>query len=243
MGRWYYDLSDYLLTGKDANDHKARVLTDGEPATIETMADLIIKGGCELSRQTLVMAADLFADKTEELLLKGTAVATRTAIYQPAITGTFTGNTGEFDPDKNACVINIRPTKRLKAAMTNVTPKFSGTIKTLGGATVTRVTDTATGKNDSIITPGGTIKVQGKKIKCLNSDGTSIGTVSFINTQTNEKTAVDCLAENTPAKLMFICPDLQPGSYTLRIETYYSYSTTLLNEVRVIDYSRVLTVE
>ncbi|MGC3978953.1 MAG: DUF4469 domain-containing protein [Paludibacteraceae bacterium] len=50
------------------------------------------------------------------------------------------------------------------------------------------------------------------------------------------------LTQNDPKKVIARVPALPAGDYTLQIITRYSSSSTLLNEARIIEYDKKLTV-
>ena len=107
-------------------------------------------------------------------LCEGHIVATQTVTYVPALSGIFMGNTGIVDPAKNVCLVNISNSDALRKQLKNVTPKFSGMVRSMGGARISLVLDTATKKTDGTITPGKMLDVTGNKIRSINADGTGL---------------------------------------------------------------------
>jgi len=131
----------------------------------------------------------------------------------------------------------------MRDEVAKVTTEFSGYVKDLGGARIGLVKDTQTGKTDGTLTPGGIVEVTGSKIKSINADGTSIGKVVLVNTETQAETDITTLAINDPSRLMFSIPaSLPEGTYKLRVETYFSNNTVRLKSVRTIDYDQDLVV-
>ena len=68
----------------------------------------------------------------------------------------------------------------MRNELDKVTMEFSGTVKKSGGARIGLVKDVTTGKTDGTITPGGMIDVTGSKIRCINADGTGIGSLTLL---------------------------------------------------------------
>lgn len=161
---------------------------------------------------------------------------------QPSITGIF-GAKGILDPTKNQAQVNIAPSPLFSGRVSKVELEYSGRRLIQGGAEISEVYDVATGKTDGTVTPGDNLKILGKKIKCLNSDGTGIGKVKIIN-EAGSAEEIKSLAINDPSMLMFIFPTgLLAGNYTLEIETYFTASAThLLKEPRTILCPIVLKV-
>lgn len=240
---WYYDLIEYSLTTDTAEDYVARVKTS-KSYTIEDVIAEIASDRSDVREDTMLLVANLIDAKVRELVCQGNPVVTGFATLQPTISGIFKGKTATFDSDVNKCYVAVNPSQALRKDLTNVTPVFSGNTKESGGAVIGLVTDLTTGATDGTITPGGPLKVQGTKIKCVNADGSGIGTVSFVNAETNEVAAtVSLLITNDPSLLNFICPSLSAGTYILRIETYFATSSAYLKNARVIEFSTNLIVQ
>lgn len=103
--------------------------------------------------------------------------------------------------------------------------------------------DTTTGRTDGSLSPGGIVEVTGNKIRSINADGTAMGKVVLVNTETQAETDITSLAINDPSRLMFTIPaSLPQGTYKLRVETYFSSGSTRLKNSRVINYEQDLYV-
>ena len=240
MATVYYDVSPLALTTDDTTDCAGKVKTTS--AGLNMIAKRVIKNGTEYTEKAVISLFGLSEQAIRELVCEGYTVTTENAIYMPTVTGKFDA-TGAYDASVNSFTCAINPTKTFKAELAEVTPVFSGNILTSGGARISIITDSYTGKTDGTITPSQNITVTGVKIKCVNSDGSSIGTVAFLDSETLATAAtVTSLTVNDPSKLIFICPALDAGTYILRITTYYTGGSSLLKNPRVID-SGTLTVE
>lgn len=239
---WKFDLEEYAMTKDVAEDYTAKVSTI-QSKGIEAIAQAIAAERTEYRESTIVNIAQLIDEKIRQFVCQGNTVVTGTALYAPSIEGVFIGKTGEVDPVRNHCVVNIAPSQAMRKELEKVKPVFSGFVKDLGGARIALVTDSSTGLTDGTITPGEILVVTGSKIKCINAEGTSIGKVCFVNTETQAETTVANLAVNDPSRLIFNVPvSLADGTYTLRIETYFSTATMRLKSVRVLEYSTPLVV-
>lgn len=229
---------------KDVKEDYVAKVTTIRSMTVQDLAREIARERTEYRTDTIVNIANLIDEKIRQSVCLGNTVVTGSALYSPSITGVFIGKDGVYDPDVNSCVVNISPSKEMREEVAKVKPQFTGYVLDLGGARIALVKDTTTGKTDGTITPGGIVEVTGTKIKCVNSDGSGLGKIAFVNVETGDEAAtVDSLAINNPSRLMFIVPALEEGSYTLRIETYFTTATQLLTSVRVIEYNQLLTVK
>lgn len=235
----FYDVTSLNLTTTDNTDYSA-ILKLGSSG-LDQLVKRVLSNGTEYTEQAVRAIIGLSERAQRELVCEGNIVTTENFILQPTITGTFTAK-GLYDSDVNNFTVSATPTKTFKAALAEVTPKFSGTVVVSGGARIAIVTDSYTGKTDGTITPGQIITVTGTKIKCVNADGSGLGSIAFLNAETLATAAeVETLSTNDPSKLVFICPSLADGSYILRITTYYTRGSSLLKTARTID-SDTLTV-
>lgn len=238
---WKFDLEEYAMTTDVLEDYKAQVVT--KSLNINDVIRSITAERTDLRPETLATSAQLIDNKIIELVSEGNSVSTGTALYLPAILGVFMGNKGIFDPAKNSCTVNINPSAALRNKVSKVKAKFSGNVKSSGGARISLVKDIATGKTDGTITSGGMLDITGSKIKSINADGTGIGKVCFINAETKaEAGVVALLGINAPSRLVFNAPALADGAYILQIETYFSNSKILLKQARILEYPILLYV-
>ena len=241
---WEFDLEEYTMTTDVSEDYIARMKT-GKTAEEEDLIKDIAIERTDIRPETLRMCNQLMGDKIIQKLCEGYIVSTQTATYVPLVSGVFMGASGHVDASKNLCVVNIANSNALRKALKNVKPKFSGLVRTMGGARIGLVRDVKTQKTDGTITPGGMIDVTGNKIRCLGAGGSGFGVVRFLNADTRAEVAtVDegTVGVNDPSRLIFNAPALDEGAYILQIETYFSNTTTLLKQPRLIDYPVTLYV-
>lgn len=239
---WLFDLRENTMTKDVTNDYTANV-RKLKSKTVSDIAAEIVSERTEYRPETIENIVRLYQDKVMDNLCEGNIVTDSLGTYTPSITGSFIGTSGAIDPKKHACTVNVALSKEFRERISGVSPQFSGTVQSLGGTRIASVEDVESGSTTGTLTPGGTLKVGGKKIRCLNEDGSSMGRVLFINRETETEYPVGRLATNDPSSLIFNIPsDLPDGEYTLRVETYYSSSNLLLKSLRTIDYPEALVV-
>lgn len=240
---WKFDLEEYLMTKDVLEDYKA-ILKPIQSLDITDVARAIVEERTEYRVDTLVNTANLIDEKIRQLVCQNNIVKTGTAMFTPAIEGLFLGKTGTVDPAKNKCTVNIIPTAAMRSELDKVTMEFSGTVKESGGARIGLVKDVTTGKTDGTITPGGMIDVTGSKIRCINADGTGIGSLTLLkSTDRSVATSITLFGINDPSRLMFTLPaNLEAGTYELTLETYFSTNSTQLKQPRTLVYSIPLVV-
>ena len=240
---WKFDLEEYLMTKDVLEDYKA-ILKPIQSLDITDVARAIVEERTEYRVDTLVNTANLIDEKIRQLVCQNNIVKTGTAMFTPAIEGLFLGKTGTVDPAKNKCTVNIIPTAAMRSELDKVTMEFSGTVKESGGARIGLVKDVTTGKTDGTITPGGMIDVTGSKIRCINAEGTDIGSLTLLkSTDRSVATSITLFGINDPSRLMFTLPaNLEAGTYELTLETYFSTNSTQLKQPRTLVYSIPLVV-
>lgn len=116
--------------------------------------------------------------------------------YTPAITGNFIGTSGAFDCEKHACMVNVVLSKEFRARIFAISLQFSGTLHSLGGVRIDLVEDVESDLTTGVLNPGDSMKVQGKKIRCLNAEGSSTECVLFVNRETEIEYPVGKLTVN-----------------------------------------------
>jgi hypothetical protein len=88
------------------------------------------------------------------------------------------------------------------------------------GPIIDNIEDKTSGAINSKLTPGHGVQISGKDIKIVGTD--SLVGIHLLDSSGNAVTvpAGDIL-ENGPTKLIFICPSLNTGDYTIQITTQY----------------------
>lgn len=195
--------------------------------------------GTAYNRETVIGVITLYDKKIIESVCQGSTVNTGSTLYAPALPGSFIGTDGVVDPAKQKPYVNINPSSAFRKELETVVPVFSGNVLDSGGARIGLVTDSATGRTDGFMTPGNTIDITGKKIRSLNADGSGIGSIKFVNAETDAVAAtIASTSINEPKRIILVVPaSLPEGTYRLEMETYYSNTSTLLKSPRTLIYT------
>ena len=100
-----------------------------------------------------------------------------------------------------------------------------------GLPTITKVTDVFTGEVNAKLTPGNTLNGEGKRIKIVGAEGSSVG-FFFVKAEGETETAVPMtsVSRNDPSYFSFIIPALADGKYYLEVATQYGGNTKQLLE-------------
>jgi hypothetical protein len=113
------------------------------------------------------------------------------------------------------------------------------TVMLSGGVSHSR--RTPKGSVNDLITPGGTLKIKGGKLK-IAGDDPQIGVWFESETGEAELVAPRDLIVNNPSDLIVQIPPLAAGRYQLAIRSQFS-GATLLKEPRTAVFDRILTVQ
>ena len=159
-------------------------------------------------------------------------------VIMDRILGAFENSDAQFDPAIHKLTFDIVPTKKLRDALKNVKVINMGTKADV--ARIRLVTDTLTGLFDGSITASEDIMITGNNIK-ITGDEAVVG-VFFVAGDGTTTKVTRRLTQNDPSKVIARVPALANGSYTLRIVTQFSQSSTTLKEARTLEYPTKLVV-
>ena len=105
---------------------------------------------------------------------------------------------------------------------------------------ISHVVDTKTGSVNDLITPGGTLRIKGGKLK-IAGDNPQVG-VSFEDESGNTVRVEERdIVVNNPSELIVHIPGLPAGKYQLVVSNQYSVGV-LLKEPRTTVFDKTLTV-
>ncbi|MDR2417773.1 MAG: DUF4469 domain-containing protein [Treponema sp.] len=138
--------------------------------------------------------------------------------FSLSITGSFSSPDAPFNPAVNKIAVRFLPDRELTAAASSASLNRLHGIE--HGPIIDSVEDKSSGAIDSKLTPGHGVQLNGKDIKIAGTDS-SVG-IHLID-ETGNVTAVPAgdILENGPTKVLFICPSLSAGDYTIQVTTQY----------------------
>ncbi|MDR2633363.1 MAG: DUF4469 domain-containing protein [Treponema sp.] len=144
--------------------------------------------------------------------------------FSLSITGSFPSPDAPFNAATNKIAVRFLADKELTAAA-----QSAGLNRLHGvehGPVIDNVEDKASAAINAKLTPGHGVLISGKDIKISGTDST-VG-IHLIDESGNALTVPSGdILENGPTKLLFICPSLSPGVYTIQISTQYAGSKEL----------------
>lgn len=235
---WKVWLRPNLLTKDVDNDYIASVSTSKETLRNEQIARRIVAEGSEYKYDTLVSILNQADRIVRECLLQGYSVMTGNCQFTPRVTGTWLGSSALYDASVHKVTCDMVATQALRDSL-----KLVG-IEVLGvkdsGAYIGLVTNTATGRADGQIEAGDDIMIEGDKIRIAPEGEAGLG-IFLIDSNGEEKPVTRRLVQNDPKKIICRVPAIETmKDYRLVIRTRFSTGSTLLKQMREIEYDRQL---
>jgi hypothetical protein len=237
---WKVWLKRNLLTKAVDNDYIAEVSTVGQTLRNEDLAARMVAARSELRLETIMSILSTRDELVREAIAQGAAVQDGCVRIAPRVSGAWVGVSHTFDPQVHKLGVDVSPSAELRAVFETIGVEVLG--EKDSGAYIGLVTDLASGKTDGAVTPDEDLMVAGDKIKIAPEGETGLG-VFLVDEQGEDHPVTHKLSENMPKKLLFRVPLLDSGTYTLKVVTRYSNSSTFLKEPRVIRYEFPLHID
>lgn len=232
-------LYDNYLTD-DPNDYSAKVISERTVGISEISRTAVNRAKAPTTVEALEHNVNIFLKEMAFQLMNGYAVNTGyfTAVAQ--VRGVFNGKTENFDPQKHSILFRFNQGETLRREIPNVNVQVLGVGES--GIVISHVVDKKTGSVNDLMTPGGTLKIKGGKLKIVG-ENPNVGV--FFEDEKGAAIKVEArdLIVNNPSELIVEIPALAPGKYQLVICNQYTVSATLLKEPRTAVFEKVLTVE
>lgn len=206
-------LSYYLLDNPvtpDTTDFKAQPISNGSKDADDLVNHMIARGStvtkaeAKATLQEMLEAADHFLKEGYNLNLP---------LFKAgfSITGVFTSEDDVFDANRHQLNINLQLGGELKDV-----PQQIKLVKTEGNPSLPlpkTLFDVSSQTINDRLTPGGTVKVTGKRMKIDASQPTQ-GVFLVNGTKT---VPVTTLVTSRPSELVMVLPNLGKGTYTLEV--------------------------
>ena len=208
-------MQDKRLT-EDPNDYFGQVKTIGN-IRIEDLADLMVKEGSELKKETIVDVLSRAERIKIDHLASGYAINTPGCYARVGIQGTFMGASAQFIKGEQKVVVSFTPGKLLRDVLSESKVDILGVATT--GPVIGEVTDTFTGNTNSTITRGNVLRISGNRIKVAGDD-TSVG-VWLVSKVDQSRTKVSQIITNMTGELIVMIPALAACDYILEVGTQF----------------------
>ena len=225
--------------------------------TMEDIADDIVSNGMAESKYDIVNTWKLIGNAVMCRLAEGMSVDTCLGLLRPTVTGTFDSACSEFDRNKNTITVHYRPSKQMSDIMNDLTPVISQgnrimpEIISVKDKTV--IADENADETSCVMKAGGFFSIKGKNLLVLgeenseqsgNSTDMSVG-LFFENTEDESKNvrlAPSQIYHNTASLLEGIVPELEAGTYKIRVATRFSGTSGVRRTVRESIFEKLVTI-
>lgn len=122
----------------------------------------------DLSAVTLKASIDILRQIAIEKICNGASVAFGPDYFGLKVNGVFTGDNAQWDSSKHSLAVRAVPNAELRKAVESTTVNVRGLASS--GTVVNSVTDVASGEENSKLTPGGGVNVNGTRIRIEGGD-------------------------------------------------------------------------
>ena len=233
------NLYENYLT-EDPNDLTARVISERSLSAKEICKSAVSRGGAQLTADAMEHNVNEFFKEMTYQLIDGFTVTTEYFTASVQIRGPFKNPQDRFDPKRHSVLFRFNQGVTLRKLLSTIKVQIMGMGEV--GPVISHVVDSKTGSVNDLITPNGTLKIRGGKIK-IAGDHPEVG-VFFEDEHGNQTmVAENDIIVNNPTQLIVQIPALIPGRYKLVIITQYSGSPINLKNIRTAAYDKIFTVE
>ena len=226
---------------KTPNTFKARVRSERSLGVKDICISATKRGGADMSASAMEHAVNLWLGEMAYLLCDGFAVNAEWFTAAVKIKGVFHNPREDFDPMKHSVEFDFRQGALLRKEREKISVKVLGMAKT--APEIVQVTDIKTGSVNDLLTPGRNLRIKGEKLKITG--GNKANGVYFINKSNGERIKINDsdVIINKPSELVIVIPELEAGTYKLKLTTQFSgHSKILLKKPVNSIFNRALTV-
>ena len=206
----YYHLLDNPVT-QDTTDFRGQVVSQGSKND-EDLIDFMIARGSTVTKAEAQASLQEFTDAVVFFLKEGYTINSRLLRAGFSVRGVFTSQEDTFDANRHQVNIKLQAGSSLKDL-----PGQIKVAKTEGNPALPlpkTLLDVTTNSTNDRLTPGGTVKVTGKRMKLDASQPTQ--GVYLVNG--SKSVQITTFVTNRPSELVMVLPkSLLKGSYTLEV--------------------------
>jgi len=228
------------LLKNNSNKFKAQVIIK-EALSIKDICDShCSKAASGIHPDAMEYHVKLFLEEMSNLLDEGFGINTGYFVAAPTIKGSFDSKNDKFDLARHNVTYKFSTGSLLRERASDIKAEILHV--NYSGYGIQQVNDIYSNTSNDLLTPGGGLKIKGKKIK-LTGAHPDVG-IYFISETTGQRTKVTqvSMITNQNNNLVILIPYLQPDSYRLEVITQYAGKGSPLNEPRSITQESILRV-
>lgn len=225
--------------------------------TMEDIADDLVSNGMAESKHDIVNTWKLIGNAVMCRLAEGMSVDTCLGLLRPSVSGTFDTASSEFDRSKHSLTVHYRPSKQITDIMNDLTPviaqgnRIMPEIISVNDKTI--MADENADETSCVMKAGGFFFITGKNILVRGEENSERGGSSsdssiglfFENTEDESKSvrlAPSQIYHNTSSLLEGIVPELEAGTYKIRVATRFSGSSGTRKTIRENTFEKLITI-
>jgi len=233
------NLYENLLTD-NPNDYSAKVISERSLSVKEICQTAVKRGGAATTAAAMEHNVMLFLKEMAYQLMDGYSVNTGYFVANTQVRGIFNSPKETFDPKKHSVLFRFNQGDLLRKEIPNISVQVMGVGDT--SIQISHIVDTKTGSVNDLITPNGTLKIKGGKLKIVG-DSSEIGVYFESEDGRSTKVSENDIIVNNPSELIVMIPHLERGKYRLVVKNQFSSGANLLKEPRMVVYDKMLTVQ
>ena len=233
-----YLYQNYLTD--NPNDYSAKVSSERTLSTKELCVSAVGRGGAPSTAEAMEHNVQLFLKEMAYQLMDGFSVNTGYFTAGVQIRGVFSNIKETYNKDKHSILFRFNQGELLRKEIPNIEVEIMGVGNT--DIIISHVVDKKSGTVNDIITPGGTLKIKGGRLKIVGDDP-SVGVYFENSLGGTVKVDFNDIIVNNPSELIVEIPDyLRAGlTYTLIIKNQFA-AGTILKEPRTVVFDKILKV-
>ena len=225
-------------------DFSAEISTNKDIViTNKDIAERLANDGVEVSYSTLTYIIDQYDRVVRDMICEGYIVRTNNVMYTPALSGEWSKDCMEFNPEKHKLLVNCDLTPVMWQAINSTGVKVLGIKDT--SSYISQVIDMTSGEKDRILSRSGDIVIEGKDIKVANKDGTTENCIFLVRMDNTIISISNDISRNESNKIVLRIPlNLEKGKYRMLIHTYSDVSSDEnMTYFRCIEFDKIFSVK
>lgn len=234
------ELYDLAITERP-DDRFGRVVTS-KSLSENDLVEIAVSRRTDLNASTLKSSIEILKEIAMEEVANGASVNFGLGYFNLGVNGVFIGDNPGWDSSQHKLIVKATPNAQLRSKLNDTKVNIRGLA--VSGPIINRVYDVSSAQENTTLTPGGGVNIEGSKIKI---EGTEEGVGLFLLNQADSNEIAipqTSILVNDPSKITFIVPaNITAGDYKLRIGTQFSKSGIPLKEIKVIVFDSILNID
>ena len=181
--------------------------------SLNDIVDNMLQHGSTVTRADIVGVLELFFTTIEDSVIEGHSVNLPMCNYGAVIKGVFDSSDASVHHTQHVVHAAVSPGTRFKKSV-SMRAEVRKMESSLPVPEPGCFTDLASGQRNAILTPGNLGELYGSRLKIDTSDADQ---GIFIISEDKTETKVEVLATNVSIRLIFLIPQLGPGTYTMEV--------------------------